>query len=224
MAEFTPDGVYARRLPVPEHRDENSERYTVEIGDSDALVAKRTERLRKQLGPGYDVRATVETIRQNPIMHMNFSLDVSLWPRFAAKLALAFGREVLGEPWLGTAQARHLRAVMWNLPSVAPLVALRPLPEVVEAGDPLRPLLAAPPAHVVTVQRSTRGAMLMLHLFGTFRFGVPLGEEGPPPRYEPVWIFDPVAGSARRTTWPDFIMEAIASGSYDSHPMIAGRN
>jgi hypothetical protein len=214
MVEFTDGAIYGRRLPVPERRDESRERYTVEPGEAEALLAKRSERLRKKLGPDWEVRGRIETVRQDPVAHMEFSIDASIWPRFGAKLALAFGREALGLDWLDSAQAHHLRDVLWHRPTEPPIAALWPIAERVGADDPLRRLFT-PPQHDVHVQRTGHGAVLLLYLFGILRYGVPLAD-APQAVDEPCWLFDPIAGTARRTTWPDFITAAIARGAYDA--------
>lgn len=47
--------------------------------------------------------------------HIPFpTLMTTTWPRFGAKLGLAFGRQVLGEEWLSTSDAEHLRDVLWG--------------------------------------------------------------------------------------------------------------
>lgn len=218
VATFTADGeVVGRRLPTALRRDEDGERFVVEPGEGEEFLRLRTERLRRRLGPGYGVQGTIETVPQDVEGSMEFTIDGSLWPRLGAKLALAFGREALGVEWLDQPVAELLRLVLWE-PEKVPGDVLLPWHSVVAADDQLRPLLH-PPEHLIAVQRTYAGRrVLMVHLFGEWRYGVPLGDFELSER-EPAWVFDPVRGTCRTTEWTMLIEEAVtalADGRLDS--------
>jgi hypothetical protein len=101
--ELGRDGASVHRVPAPEHRDESSERYTVDVGEAEALVRKRIERIRAQRGDSVEVDFTIETVRQpEAVGNIAYGLDVV--PEGAER------RQALG--WLSTPQAAHLRDVL----------------------------------------------------------------------------------------------------------------
>jgi hypothetical protein len=222
VAELHRDGVRTRRIATAVHRDATSERYVVDQGDGQAILEKRLDRLRKRLGDGYQVTGRIETTRSTSVASVPLTLDAHLWPRLGAKLALAFGREALGKTWLSGPRAAQLRDVLWRRGDHAPWqLGLDPVAKVVAADDPLAPLLPAP-QHVVWLQRTRASTVMVVHLFGELRYGVDLCTAPPSGRFEPTWVFDPIARTARTTTLSDLVMEAIAAGRYgDRTPNVA---
>lgn len=197
----------ARRAPRRTRNDETGTTFITEIGDGAEIAAKELpkieQRARELYGDGgFRVETSIEQIKDDGELSILTSLSMTLWPRFGAKLGLAFGREVLGGDWLRSEEAARLRRLLWNEPD-AP--EAHPLPEHVEAGDVFA-LVAPPPTHLVYVGNFDRGCGLILHLFGTLRYAVPLSESIT--LAEPViWTFDPIAGTASRTDLAQFIAE-----------------
>jgi hypothetical protein len=187
------------RVPRRTRHDETGTTLITEIGDSADIAAKELpkmeQRARELHGDGrFRIETSIEHIRDEGTLSIATSLSMTLWPRFGAKLGLAFGREALGDDWLRSEDAARLRRLLWSEPD-AP--EAQPLPEHVEAGDVFG-LVAPPPTHLIYVGDFDRGCGLIVQLFGTLRYGVPLSESIT--LAEPViWTFDPVAGAARKT-------------------------
>jgi hypothetical protein len=222
--ELGRDGASVHRVPAPEHRDESSERYTVDVGEAEALVRKRIERIRAQRGDSVEVDFTIETVRQaEAVGNIAYSLKTSLWPRFGAKVGLAFGRELLGESWLSTPQAAHLRDVLAGGESepAEGLPPLSPLWDDVEPDDLYHQVLAPPPAHLLMAVSTERGVGLLLQLFGEFRYRIPLSPARGEEVHNRAWIFDPIVRSARETTLSGLVEAAIRRKGPDALTSLA---
>jgi hypothetical protein len=209
--ELGRDGARTRRVPVAEKLDESSERYTVETGEAEELVRKRVERIRRQRGGSVQVDVQVDTVQRESTGTIPYSLKRTLWPRFGAKIGLVFGRELLGEEWLRTPQAMHLRAVLWDHDSTPAdgLPALSPIWDNIEPEDLYRTLLAPPPAHLVIAVSRSAGVRLMLQLFGEIRYAIPLSPTPHDPANGRAWIFDPIGQTARETTLSGLAEDAM---------------
>jgi len=187
------------RVPRRTRNDETGTTLITEIGNGAEVVARELPRMEQRAcelyGEGaFRVETSTDLIKDEGTLSIPMSLGMTVWPRFGAKLGLAFGREVLGDEWLGSEEASRLRRLLWNDPD-APQA--RPLPEQVEAGDAFA-LIAPPPAHIVYLGDFAHGCGLIVQLFGTLRYAVPLSESTT--LGEPVtWTFDPVAGTASRS-------------------------
>ncbi len=170
----------------------------------------RIDRLRRQLGSGFRVEGRVETVEmhEEKEARAEISMPADLWPRLGAKLGLALGSRGMDEQWLRSDWAKWLRACLRGERAEAPdsRVALRPLPDGLLPGDPLE-LLVDPPNHVVFFAGDDPTA-LMFHLFGVWRYVVPLGPGDL--RDRPAWTFDPREGTA---TEVPFISLVVASSN-----------
>jgi hypothetical protein len=208
--ELGREGVRAGRVPEPEQRDENVERYTVDLGQAEALLRTREDRLRKKHGGNVKIEAHVEVVNRESIANISYSLDMLLWPRFGAKLGLAFGRQVLGEDWLSTPEAAHLRDVMWARESDP--ANLKCIWETIKPDDVFA-WLVSPPQHMVAVQSTRHGAGLIVQLFGELRYGVRLSQGRSADVDWAIWVFDPVRGTCRETNLTDLVEEDMRRGS-----------
>jgi HNH endonuclease len=205
-------GPQARRVPHKAQDDETGRRYVVDEGEGEAFAERMKARLEQQLGDGFQVEAQVERIEEaEQEASVPVGLPLKLWPRFGAKLGLAFGREVLGDEWLLTEDAGRLRRVLWDTEEV---LMLEPLWDQVEEDDPFT-LLAPPPGHLVAVAPRGEGCSLIVQLFGGLRYAVPLSDQHSVDLDWTVWTFDPVAGTARKTT----LGALIAEQSPDAGPV-----
>lgn len=188
------------RVPRRTRNDETGTTIITEIGDGATIAAKEAAKIeqrgRELYGDGgFEIETSIEHIKDEATLSIATSMSLTLWPRFGAKLGLAFGRDALGDDWLRSEDADRLRRLLWNEPG-AP--EAQPLPEPVEAGD-IFALIAPSPAHIVYIGASTRGCGLIVQLFGAVRYAVPLSQTIMLP--EPViWSFDPVAGTANKTS------------------------
>lgn len=84
----------------------------VEPGEAEALAEKLKARIEKRHGDGAKVEAKVEQIEAGELASVRIGLPMTLWPRFAAKLGLAFGRKALGEDWVQSEGAARLRQIL----------------------------------------------------------------------------------------------------------------
>jgi hypothetical protein len=195
------------RVPRRTRDDETGTTLITEIGDGANVTAtempKMERRARELYGDdGFRIETSIEQIKDEGKLSIPTSLNMTLWPRFGAKLGLAFGREALGDDWLLSEDAARLRRLLWSEPN-APQA--QPLPEHVEVGDVFA-LVAPPPTHLINVGDFDRGCGLIVQLFGTLRYAMPLSESIK--LAEPViWTFDPVAGTASRTDLAQHIAE-----------------
>jgi hypothetical protein len=202
-----------RRVPRRTRNDANGTTLITEIGDGAEIAAKELPRMEQRARElhgdgGFRVESSIEQIRDEGELSILTSLSMTLWPRFGAKLGLALGREALGDGWLHSQDAARLRRLLWNEPD-APQA--QPLPEHVEAGDVFA-LIAPPPTHLVYVGNFHRGCGLIVQLFGTLRYAVPLSDTIT--LVEPaVWTFDPVAGTASRTGLAQLIADRPSTES-----------
>jgi len=183
-----------------------------------AAVEEKRRRLECSAGPGERVEV------RGPLVHhlkgegsYELPIDEPVWRRFAAKLGLGFGRELLGEAWLDEPVAQHLRVALrkgtWSHPSLG-----LGLPDVsawdaYKDWDPELRHVLQPPTHVITTAAGPGGDWLVVFLFCELRFEVPLGADtgASIASSAPTWAFDPRAGRARRSTWAEYV-EAVRSG------------
>jgi HNH endonuclease len=193
-----------RLLPHKTRDDESGVTYVTEPGQGEGIIEKVKARLEAQLGPGYRVDASVE----DTIIPDRGSVPVSIselaWPRFAAKLALAFGRETLGDDWARSNDAMLIRKVLWDTPD-AP--SARPLWRQSDGTDVFA-RLAPPPTHLVMVSPTGEsGCGIIVQLFGGMVYGCQLSDTltVAEPR---VWTFDPVAGTATETSVGQLIADS----------------
>lgn len=196
-------GPRVGRVPHKVRDDETGRRYVVDAGDGEALAERMKARMERQLGDRARVETHVEAVKEEQQASVQVGLPTKLWPRFGAKLGLAFGRDVLGDDWLLSEDASRLRRVLRDAED-AP--ELWPLWENVEDGDPFT-LIAPQPQHLVAVAPRDPGCGLIVQLFGVLRYSVPLSAKRSVDPDWTVWTFDPVAATARRTTLAALIAE-----------------
>jgi len=206
--ELARDGPKVRRVPYRTSKDAAGERYIVDPGDGERIAALRAARLRRQLPPGYDVRTRVEKVAlPDDQALVEFSTSIHMWPRMAAKLGLALGARGFDKDWIRGEWADWLRGILHASPEPAPdsRANLPALPEPIAADDELA-ILVDPPHHTIFFVGQD-SLYLMIHLFGIWRYVVPLGPADR--RDRPAWQFDPRRGTAREM---EFI-ELVVAGS-----------
>ncbi len=123
--------------------------------------------------------------------------DPAVWPRFAAKTALATASLVAADEWLDTPAARELREVLWSGPPVdavaEPGVGWCALPLQLPSAFPLQP-----PEHLLAFEA---GGFAIV-VFGELLYRIRgfewewTGDE--PPLWAQSWWFSPEEPKARR--------------------------
>lgn len=198
-----------RRVPRVTRDDDTGATIIAEVGEGAAVAEQHRQRL-EQRGRelhgagGFRLETSIERIEDPGVLSVRTSLKSTVWPRFGAKLGLAFGREVLGDPWVCSEGAARLRRLLSDDPA-AP--EANPLWDQVEDEDDPFAQLVAPPEHFVAAMPYGDGSMLLIQLFGGLRYAVPLSDDHPVPADWTVWTFNPVAGTARKTTLSQLIGE-----------------
>lgn len=209
--ELGRDGLSTHRVPHRQKHSDTGLQYVTQLGESEALIRKLEARLRKKHGDKIKIEASTKTIRDETIAHIPFlSLKTTTWPRFGAKLGLAFGREILGEQWLSTADAAHLREILWGRETESP--TLDPLWDTVH--DDVFTRLAPTPSHLVAAHASVDGTVLIVQLFGKMRYGFPITTTPQTPERWAMWVFDPVQGSAEETDMEGLIVQSLQRGDW----------
>jgi HNH endonuclease len=206
--ELGKEAPSTRRVPYCLSRADGRETYIVEPGEGEEILELRLERLQRQLGIGYAVKGRVEEVRldEDQEAAVEWSIPIDMWPRFGAKLGLAFGAQGMGSDWVRSDWAAWLRRQLAgeNTPAPDNRSSLRALPEALGDDDPLA-LFVDPPQHLIWFVDGEI-VMLMVHLFGLWRYVVPLG---PATRQDrPAWRFDPREGKAQEMA---FIELAVSS-------------
>jgi HNH endonuclease len=202
-------GPKVRRVPYRVSKDSSGESYIVEPGEGKQIAGVRAERLCRQLPPGYDVRTRIDEVQlPDDEALVELSISIHLWPRMAAKLGLAFGARGLDKDWIRGVWADWLRGILRGSPGPAPhaRVRLHALPELIAADDELA-LLVNPPHHTIFFS-GENPLCLMVHLFGIWRYVVPLGPAER--RDRPAWELDPRRAKACEM---EFIELAIAGAN-----------
>jgi hypothetical protein len=208
--EFGSDAIVTRRVPHRTHADESHETYITEVGEGEEILGLRVQRTRQRLGPGYEVRGRVKLVDDaEQQVRIEVSTHMDLWARFGAKLGLGLAGAALDDAWARSQWAYWLRARLRGreLAAPDPRVSLQVLPDRIDDGDTLS-LLTDPPTHTIFTVNGSTNASLMVHLFGSWRYVVPLGPLGSVAG--PAWTFDPQKGTAVQTT----LMELIAANRH----------
>src|SRR3954451_23452615 len=123
----------AERIPRARAKTDAGEQHRVEDGHRERFLELRLERLRRQLGPDYEVTGRSERVRQEGVANCTYRVGATLWPRFACRLDLGFGRSRFGADWLDTAPAMRLLEVMRGGEDDPP-EPLAALPRCIDAG------------------------------------------------------------------------------------------
>jgi len=194
-AEISVEGETVRVVPRPSESFENGI-WTVE-GYDDAAAEKKLQRLRRDHG---DVRLISSESRptQNLSATVTHTLDVDVWPRFGAKVALGVASLVVADDsWLDSSLAQHLRSVLWHGdPSTidkslsGPGVAWSMRPFSLRAGTHHLPA----PQHLLIFEHDPEsGDWLVIVTFGELLYRLPLPLDcsaiGAPPQS---WRIDPI--------------------------------
>jgi len=190
------DGVSAtttiQRIPTDEIE---GNRITMS-GYSKEAFAKKIERL-KQEHPNFAVIEQHEETESGGQVTVTMGQDPDLWPRFAAKTALATASLVAPDEWLETPTARKLREVLWNGPpadtTAEPGVGWCPLPLQLQSAFPLKP-----PEHLLAFEA---GGFAII-VFGELLYRIRgfewewFGDE--PPSWHQSWWFCPEEPNGRQ--------------------------
>lgn len=195
------DQVHIARRPT---EDFDGTVWTLEGYDDDA-AKRKLERLRAAHG---DVRPifSEEHVPDGPLTaHVTHRLDVDIWPRFAAKVALGIASILVhDESWLDSPLASALRKVLWSGHPSTMLDGLalhagvawsmRPF-ELTPGTHPLR----APEHLLVFEETPEQGEWLVIVVFGSLLYRVPMPMDWAAIQVPPQsWRFDPIAGAHRR--------------------------
>jgi hypothetical protein len=129
---------------------------------------------------------------------------MTLWPRFAVKVALTVGRELHGEQWLRSDHGLLLNRLLWGQEEK---VQMNPLPtkQPFWAQSGWTP----PPNHVVITMDGYSGPMVLITLFGEDSYAVPLGDPQPPGGV--AWVLQTHGRTWERLSADDFITRIVAA-------------
>ena len=163
----------------PGTQREDSLQITVSVDDEAEYIAKKVKRFEPPDNRGFTWQVAKRELTPNVPLDVSFpfSIPMTLWPRFAVKVALAVGREMYGENWLGSEHRLLLNRLLWDREHK---VKMNPLPT--KGAFWARIGWTPPPDHVVMTIDGDSGPMMLITLFGEDTYGVPLGDASPPPR------------------------------------------
>jgi hypothetical protein len=86
----------------------------VSVDDEAEYIAKKIKRFERD-NPGFTWKTTKREV--SPVVPLDvsfpFSIPMTLWPRFAVKVAVTVGRELHGEQWLRSDHALLLNRLLW---------------------------------------------------------------------------------------------------------------
>jgi HNH endonuclease len=178
---------------------------TVSVDDEADYIAKKIKRFERD-NPGFTWQITKRQIVSDAPLDVSFpfSIPLTLWPRFAVKVALTVGRELYGEEWLRSDHGLLLHRLLWNEEQK---VRMNPLPtkSTIWAGLGWTP----PPNHVFVTVDSYGAPMLLITLFGEDTYGVPLGAPAPPGGA--AWVLHTHGRTWERLSADDFITRIVAA-------------
>jgi hypothetical protein len=200
QVEACADGWRVLKAPSEHQLEDGSIIFSAgTFGDPLAAAAEKLARL-KRASPDKSIEMSrMEPVTQDSQVSVEWIIDGTLWPRFAAKVALNIGRELLGDGWLRSPVAQWLGDVLWqrNARVPEPFAELPPLPTV---ATPASLEGYVPPVHHVLVAGNTNaGPALDITLFGCDSYLVPLGGYA---TIEPTaWVVDPLDGKVERLPW-----------------------
>jgi hypothetical protein len=181
---------------------------TVSTDDEAEYIATKVKRF-ERANPGFTYKTTKRELAPHGPLDVSFpfSIAMTLWPRFAVKVALTVGREVYGEDWLTSEHGLLLNRLLWGRETD---VVMKPLPTkgAFWAGSTWSP----PPDHVVMTMDGYTGPMMLLTLFGEDSYGVPLGPTSPPPGGV-AWVLHTHERTHERLSTEDFITRIVASAA-----------
>lgn len=163
------------------------------------------DRLRRQLAKdGQEIAGFSQKVRKEhrPRLSRNLSMSIADGVRMGAKLGLAFGAEAFDEGWRASAEAKQLRAWLWtDQPTTAEGEQLVWLP-----GTDQEHPFADPPIHTVYFDRLSVGTALIVLVFGTLGFALPVAPGSPPPAL--AWKI-PLGGLPERTSYDNLMLWAM---------------
>lgn len=178
---------------------------TVSVDDEAEYIATKVERFERD-NPGFTHKTTKRELSPKVPLDVSFpfSIPMTLWPRFAVKVALTVGRELYGESWLNSDHGRLLNDLLWNRETS---IVMKPLPTKGAFWSPSD--WSPPPDHVLTVTNTYDGeAMMLLTLFGEDSYGVPLGPDSAP-SVGAAWVLHTHGRNHERLTFEDFVTRIV---------------
>ena len=106
---------------------------TASVDDEADYIAKNVNRFERD-NPGFTWQVAKREFSPHVPLDVTFpfSIPMTLWPRFAVKVALAVGREMYGENWLGSEHGLLLNRLLWDREHK---VKMNPLPTKGAARD-----------------------------------------------------------------------------------------
>jgi HNH endonuclease len=207
---LTRAGNRLKFLPVERSRSDGSLEITVSVEDEAEYVNKKLERLARA-NPGYSFEVGSRQKRRIDEVEFSFPFSIArtLWPRFAAKVALNVGRELRGERWLRDEHALVLHELLWARESPLPLpwnpvLPALPQPETAWRSHGWNP----PPDHVVLAINGPYGPFVQIVLFGEYTYCVPLG--GPELDEQRAWVLHTLARKCERLPAHDLFTRIVA--------------
>lgn len=198
-------GWHLEIFPSRSEAHDGSINIRVSADEEEAYLKTARERFERD-NPGFtwEVRRREVEPHEPVDTSFLFSTSMTLWPRFAVKVASNVGREIYGLPWLESPHGKLLHRLLWDEETS---VRMQPWPT---ASIPWGGLGYEPgPDHVLCAMRGLQGPMLMLVLFGEQTYGVPLGNQ--PLDEEAVWLLHVDERTYERTTGEDFFGRIISS-------------
>jgi hypothetical protein len=130
---------------------------------------------------------------------VRWELDVHIWPRLAAKIALGVASLVADDDWVTTPNAKKLRHVLWNGDQSTVDAEMLPpgrswsiAPFELDASNRsgLRP-----PEHLLAIEEFDGEQGVSFVFAGTLLYTVLLGRVSTLPLVS--WLLDPIAGTCR---------------------------
>lgn len=182
--------VNVRVLPTT-HDEGAMQVYTGDPAD----LAKRKRRILRDAPQTRIVDLPAKTLEGPLQANVSWELNVHVWPRFAAKVALGTASLVADAAWVHSDEARALRHVLWH--GHESTVETEMLPE--GRAWSLAPFdltgiehwLQAP-EHLISLERWENENWVSLVAFGSFHYGVPVSFELPRSDEPIAWLIDPL--------------------------------
>jgi hypothetical protein len=220
---FTPEGVLVTadehwRPHLGSKITENPETGEIQIRagseeEAERLLQRVRERAAKE---GKEARIETRSVTQvRPWIHANIKVDLTIWRRMAAKVALGCGSVAYPEAWRWSAPARKLRRSLREDIRDADGNAIGTFAERIDETHVLRRLVE-PPEHLVCFIPSDSPSLGIV-LFGELLFGVGADHSG---HSAPAlaWRLDPRTPGASVETTFDGLMYRL----FDNTEQAAG--
>lgn len=183
--------------------------------------AARVMRQLEDANPGKTAKLieSVETVDDETRFEHTWGIGASLWPRFAAKVALCLGGLTFGESWLGTVESGMLRGLLWRDKTYKNMFpdgfALPVMPtEMGFDEDGLQARLFSlllPTEHYLAVFSTPEGAVqFVISLFGgELQYRLVINSQETVPAHGRAWLLDG-KGKASATANDSLIASLVA--------------